>query len=491
MKYIPTVGLEVHLQLATKSKMFCGCSNTGEKEPPNTTVCPICMGHPGTLPVPNADAIAFVVRAGFAIGCEINTLSKFDRKNYFYPDLPKGYQISQYDLPLCKNGSVDIGEKKIGITRIHLEEDTAKLMHAPDKSSSIVDFNRSGSPLMELVSEPECENAAEAKHFCQELQRIFRYIGISDADMEKGHMRCEANVSIRPEGTDKLGTKVEVKNINSFRAVEKAIEYEIQRQTELLDSGKKVAQETRGWNDKKLITVSQRSKEEAHDYRYFPEPDIPPLELSSEYLSEIKKSIHELPLAKKRRFMNEYGFSQDAAMILTETWQLADWTEQVISELREWLSDLAPEKTWDLERDALMKLVSGWITSELFKHMNADKKLISEILITPENFSEFLTFVYLGKINSSSAQIVLSEMYGTGADPSHIIEAQDLSQVNDDSLIVSVIDQVIAEYPKQSEEYRSGKMPVLQFLIGKVMAATKGKANPERVKELIMKKFTR
>ncbi|MCX6762279.1 MAG: Asp-tRNA(Asn)/Glu-tRNA(Gln) amidotransferase subunit GatB, partial [Candidatus Moranbacteria bacterium] len=388
MKYKPTIGMEVHVELATESKMFCECKNElGLDRIPNTNICPICTGQPGALPAANEKAIEYVVKAGLALGSEIAEVSKFDRKNYFYPDLPKGYQISQYDQPLCLGGFLKIGEKKIGITRIHLEEDTGKLIHQKGNDFSLVDFNRSGVPLMELVTEPDIESAQEAKKFCEQLQLILRYIGISDADMEKGQMRCEANISI--SANEKLGTKVEVKNLNSFKVVEKAIEYEIKRQAELLDEGKEIAQETRGWDESKMITFSQREKESAHDYRYFPEPDLPPLEIGGEFVEKIRAKLPELPAQKIKRFQKEYNISDYDAGVLVRDKKLSEFFEESLSEAQE-LSGSG---------DKIAKLTANYILTEIRKYLD-EKTTISDLKLTSENFGELMSIIDKDKINS-------------------------------------------------------------------------------------------
>ena len=369
IKYKPTIGLEIHAELKTKTKMFCNCLNEtwkiGEQNlEPNKNVCPICLGHPGTLPVINKNAVEFVIKAGLALNCKIREKSKFDRKQYFYPDLPKGYQISQYDQPLCEKGFIEINNKKIRITRIHLEEDTGKLTHTKD--SSLVDYNRAGVPLMELVSEPDIESGAEAKEFCQELQRIFRELKISDAEMQKGQMRCEVNISLKDtdKNPDKLGTKVEIKNLNSFKAVERSINYEILRQSKILNTGGEIIQETRGWDENKQETFSQRIKEGSADYRYFPEPDLPPINFSKKSeinIEKIKRELPELPQQKRQRFIQQYGFKTADAKILTSNPDLADYTENVVSELKNWLNDL-PEideeitEIWETHKNKLTKL---------------------------------------------------------------------------------------------------------------------------------------
>ena len=499
--YDVVIGMEIHVQLNTKSKMFCRCANLNEdlNKQPNTTVCPICLGHPGTLPVANRQAIEWTILTGLALNCKINSYSKFDRKHYFYPDLPKAYQISQYDLPLCYDGSLEVDGHNIAITRIHLEEDTGKLTHPAGKNYSLADFNRAGAPLMELVTEPVITAAAEAKKLCQSYQQILRYLEISEADMEKGQMRCEVNLSlqergkwkyagegkIKPLGKYKLNPKVEIKNINSFRSVERAIEYEIKRQSEALDKGTKLTQETRGWNDARGTTVSQRSKEEAHDYRYFPDPDISPLKIDSAWREKIKADLPELPLAKKKRFRREYGFSDYDATVLTEDKAVADYAEKVISELRAWVA--ANGRNWETAHAKLTKLTGNWIGTELFKYFNATKTDIAKLKITPENFGEFIALVYGDKVNSTAAQIIFKEMFARGGDPSDIMAAKGLAQMEDEGRLQNIIRQVIKDNAQVAAEYKAGKINVLQFLVGKVMAASRGKANPQKAQELLLK----
>lgn len=486
-KYIPTIGMEVHVELKTHSKMFCNSKNgLGLEKQPNIHICPVCTGQPGTLPVPNQQAIEFVQLAGLALNCELNLKSKFDRKNYFYPDLPKGYQISQYDQPLCGKGYIKIGEKEIGITRIHLEEDTGKLTHPKGADHTLVDFNRAGVPLMELVTEPDIENGEEARLFCTKFQQICRYLGISDADMEKGNMRCEVNLSLYKKGEDKLsGTKVEVKNINSFKFVEKAINYEIERQTELLEKGENIVQETRGWDSVKNITVSQRKKESAHDYRYFPEPDIPPMEFTAEYVKNLKCNLPELPDAKEKRFISEYGLNVADVLVLTAQNDLAEYFENVVSEIREKI------KSHEIEtaEEKVVKLAVNYIISELRKHLSENNHSVRDLKISAENYAEFIGLIADGKINSSAAQIVLKEMYHTGADPSQIIEEKNLGQMQDSSEIEAAVESVIAANAKSVEDYKAGKQNALQFLMGQVMKETQGKANPMKVIELLKKKL--
>ncbi|MFA5130926.1 MAG: Asp-tRNA(Asn)/Glu-tRNA(Gln) amidotransferase subunit GatB [Patescibacteria group bacterium] len=498
MKYDVIIGLEIHAELKTKSKMFCACDNDATDKAPNTTVCPICLGHPGTLPVPNREAINFTLMTGLALHSKINRLSKFDRKNYFYPDLPKGYQISQFDLPLCYDGYLDIDGEKIMITRVHLEEDTGKSTHFKDKDYTLLDFNRAGTPLMELVTEPVIKNAAEAKKFCQAYQQILRYLEISNADMEKGEMRCEANISLQAQGKweykdglikplkrYKLNNKVEVKNINSFRAVEKAINFEIERQIAALDKDEEIIAETRGWDENKAVTVSQRVKESSADYRYFPEPDIPPLKIDEDWLARLNAELPELPAAKKERFIREYGFSAEIAETLISDKALAHWTENVISELDAWIEANGDEE--ERQEKRLAKTAGNWITSELLKHLNADNKKITDLKITAENFAELISLIYQDKINSSAGQRILEEMYNNGGDPTDIMKLMGLEQMDNTDEIEAAVKKVISSNPVQATDYRGGKTNLLQFFVGQVMAATHGKANPKMVKEILEK----
>ncbi len=506
MPYAPVIGLEIHVQLATKSKMFCGCSNTGETAPPNTTTCPVCMGHPGTLPVANEQAVRFGVRAGLALNCTIPNESKFDRKHYFYPDLPKGYQISQYDLPICVNGKVVLdtpsGERVIGITRAHLEEDAAKNVHAGDKSGvlasdvTLVDYNRAGSPLLEIVSEPDVTSPAEAKLFLTELRALMRTLGVSDADMEKGHMRCDANISLRLVGDDgvpvdlALNPKTEIKNLNSFKAVERALEFEIRRQTKLFDAGTPPpGNETRGWNETTGETEVQRTKEGAADYRYFPEPDLPPLLLAT-LAEEEKKRLPELPAQKRRRFAGEYGFSTADARTLVADPDLAAFTEQVISELQSWLDALPDmqgnsDEIWAANKDKLAKLVSGWLLSKL-GGMLAEKNLgWDQLPFDAENFAEFLTLIHTSKINSTAAQTILAEMLVTGKDPSHILEDKGLGQITNSEELLPVVRDVVASNPNLVEQYKAGKVQVLKMMLGIVMKVTEGRAHPQTTEKML------
>jgi len=496
MKYDVIIGLEIHAELKTNSKMFCGCDNDAAGKKPNSTVCPICLAHPGTLPVPNKQAIEWTVLIGLALNCKINELSKFDRKNYFYPDLPKGYQISQYDLPIAYDGFLEVEGKPVLITRIHLEEDTGKLIHPIGEKHSLVDYNRAGMPLIEMVTEPVIRDAATAKKFAQNYQQILRSLDIANADMEKGEMRCEANISIQekgkwkyangqilPVGKYKLNPKVELKNINSFKYMEKAIDYEIKRQIKALKDKEKLVQETRGWNNDKGITFSQRIKETSADYRYFPEPDIPPLKISQKWVDEIKCRMNELPAQKIKRFKDEYLFTDNEAKILTSDLALADFTENVVSELRAWVK--AHGDSWERQKHKLAKACANWLINELFKHFKTSSRSIDRLKITPENFAEFICLVYQGKVNSSAAQTILAKMYKDGGDPTNIMADLGLQQLDDKAALEKIIAEVVFKNQKQAEEYKAGKTNVLQFLVGQVMAATRGKANPKILLEIL------
>jgi len=472
MKYVPTIGLEIHAELKTRTKMFCDCLNDPNEKHANTNICPICTGHPGTLPTINKTAVEHVLKVGMALKGDIPMQSKFDRKNYFYSDLPRGYQISQYDLPLIFGGALN----GVRLTRIHLEEDTGRLLHAdagPDarsgRGSSLVDYNRASIPLMELVTEPDMTNADQAAEFARELQLILRYVGASDADMEKGQMRVEANVSIRPEGQKEYGTKVEVKNINSFKAVHDAIEYELKRQEEHVKEGKKVVQETRGWDDVKKITVSQRLKESAHDYRYFPDPDLPPLDMSKFDLGALKLAIPELPKEKRARFVKEFGLNAEQAEVLIQDQDAAEFFEETVSELG----------------SQHVLLAFNYLTSDLFGLLIKAGINIKEAKITPENFAELVEMVGIDKISSRIAKDVLAKMFGTNEDPSDIIEKENLGQVSDTSQLEEVVKKVIAENPNAVADFKKGKANATQFLIGKSMAALKGRGNPGALQEIV------
>ena len=465
--YKPTIGLEIHAELKTRTKMFCDCLNDPLEKKANKNICPICTGQPGVLPVINKKAIDMVIKTGLALGCQIAKKTWFERKNYFYPDLPKGYQISQYEAPICEKGKLG----NVGITRIHLEEDAGKLIHK--ENDSLVDFNRAGVPLMELVTEPDITSAEQAKKFAQELQLILRYLGVSDADMEKGQMRVEANISL-----DK-GTKVEIKNLNSFKAVERAIKYEIERQKEILEAKDKVIHETRGWNEIKQKTFSQRTKETSEDYRYFPEPDLPPLEISKKDIEKIKTEIPELPQARQERFKKEYRIPQSNIETLTVYKNLGDFFEQAVSELQAWLKS-GKVKT---NLNPLIKLSANYIITEFHKFIG------KEIKFTPENFAELIYLTFVGEISSSGTQEVLKEMFKKGGDPSQIIKSKELKQVSKEEDLEKIVEKIIKNNPQPVKDYKKGKETALQFLIGQAMKESKGKANPKVASKLLKKKL--
>jgi len=490
MEFTPKIGLEIHVELKTNSKMFCSCKNDPDETRPNFNVCPICLGHPGVLPVVNKEAVKKVIKTGLALNCEISEYSFFERKSYFYPDLPKGYQISQYSTPLCKNGFLEIDGKKIKIRRIHLEEDTGRLAH--EKVCSLVDFNRAGVPLMELVTEPDITCAKEARDFAEELQLILRSLEISDANMEKGQMRIEANISLSSSNSQNLGTKVEIKNLNSFKAVERAINYEIKRQTELLKNGKKIIQETRGWDPVKEITFSQREKETEKDYRYFPEPDLPPLRITKEILEEIKKEMPELPNEKRNRLKKEYSLKNDKIEILIKDSSLCDYFENSVSELKRWLKDKLKETSVKDEFSAIETL-TNYLISDLkgiLKRENLESKdLIFHI--NPENFAEFVTLVFTKEISTKAAKEVLEEMFIKRRDPSQIIEEKGLHQKFGEEELKKIIEQVIEENQKAVNDFKKGKEKALQFLIGQVMRKARGKGEPKIVENLIKERLTK
>jgi len=498
MKLETIIGLEIHVQLKTKSKMFCSCSNAGENMPPNTAVCPVCLGHPGTLPVPNKQAIEWAVKAALALNCAIPHHSKFDRKHYFYPDLPKGYQISQYDEPIGTKGSVRMTthgeERTIRIHRLHIEEDAAKLIH-DERGGSYVDYNRGGTPLVEIVTEADIASPEEAGEFLRELRLAMRYLGISDADMEKGHLRCDANISMRPAGDSRYYPKTEVKNLNSFKAVERSLAYEIRRQSRIWEETGSAPQEqgTRGWDENEGKTIIQRIKEEAHDYRYFPEPDIPELDFSEAWVREIRSCIPELPVDLRSRFCEQYGFSREDAKRFSQDFELAQYTEEVISELRAWLgsfdADGTEEEIWERNRSKAAKLVSSWVLSKLLALTNEHGVGMSAIKITAENMAELIALIHQNKVSGANAQHILAEMFETGGDPSDIMESKDLGQMDDDNALEEVIDRIVNESAKQVEQYRSGKESIFQYFVGQVMKQTKGKADPVQTAELLKKKL--
>lgn len=486
--YIPTIGLEIHAELKTQTKMFCASLNDPEEKQPNRNICPICMGHPGTLPVPNIEAIKKIIRVGHALNCTIAEFSKFDRKSYFYPDLPKGYQISQYDQPFCEGGDLAIqGGKKIRITRIHLEEDAGRLAHPKGKDYSLVDFNRAGVPLMELVTEPDMHKAEEAQSFAEELQLILRYLGASDANMDKGQMRVELNISLAPEGSEKLGTKVEIKNLNSFNIVGRAAAYEIKRQSEILDKDEKIIQETRGWDEDGQKTFSQRLKEEAHDYRYFPEPDIPPFKVS-DFKFQIS-GLPELPQQKRKRFIEEYAIDPTLTEIFVRDRKLANYYEEVVSELLSWEKTIGHEDEKKEVRQKLMTLTANYLTTDLRRLLRESKMTIKSCKISPENFAEFVDLIHTGKLSSRGAKDLLSQMVHTGGDPHQLMQEKGLGQVSEERDLEGVADKVIAANSDAAAKYKSGNENLLQFLVGQMMKETKGTANPQVAAEILKKKL--
>src|SRR5947208_12266654 len=478
--YEVVIGLEVHSQLLTKSKMFCSCSTNYAYAAPNTHVCPICMGMPGVLPVMNQQAIAYTIMTALALNCEIPRHSKFDRKNYPYPDLMKGYQISQYDIPLSKNGYLNIDHngqiKRIGITRVHLEEDTARLLH--HDGYSLVDINRSGTPLMEIVSEPDLRSPEEARLYMQKLREILVYLGVSSGRMEEGSLRCDANISIRPRGQQELGVKSEIKNMNSFRSVERALAYEAQRQIELLRTGQTISQETRGWVETKGITVPQRSKEQAHDYRYFPEPDLPPLLISSDWVEELRAQLPELPDARRARYKSDYGLSAQDANVLTEDKGLGDYFEQIMA-----ASHVS-------ERNARAKAASNWLLSEVVRLLRANNISIQACPLSPVALANLLDLLDKERITGKQAKEVLDEAFASGEIPETIVEKKGIKPpISDQGELERIIEEVVASNPKVANDYRDGKTNALQFLVGQVMKRTRGQARADIVQKLLRAKL--
>src|SRR5687767_3088845 len=482
-RYETVIGIEVHAQLRTDSKMFCSCPTApppdGTDEP-NTRVCPVCLGLPGTLPVINRRAVELVMLTGLALNCHVETEAvRFERKNYFYPDLPKGYQISQYALPLTSNGRLVVpvpaegGEVTVGITRAHLEEDTARMQHA-GRGYSVVDFNRAGVPLMEIVTEPDIRSPAQARAYGETLRELLRAIGASNADMEAGSMRIEGNVSLRPVGAATFGTKVEVKNLNSFRSLERALEYEVQRHAEALERGEALVQETRGWDEENGRTIIQRTKEEANDYRYFPEPDLPPLRPSADWVAELRTQLPELPAQRRARYTDELGLSPYDAGVLTTDAALAAYFDAVVQ------AGIAP------------KIAANWVTGEfsrLLKQHAADGLRADRVALRPEGLAELIKAVQDGAVSGSNGKAVLATSFETGESPMQIIEAQGLGQVSDAGAIGAEIEAVLAEFPSQTEEYRSGKQQVFGFLVGQVMKRTAGRADARLVNEELRRRL--
>lgn len=475
MDYEPVIGMEVHAELLTESKMFCSCS-ADFGGAPNTRTCPVCLGLPGALPVPNRKAVEYVVRTALALNCKISESSIFHRKNYFYPDLPKNYQISQYDFPLGTGGWIDItvnGQvKRIGITRVHLEEDTGKLIHTESGGNeSLLDYNRSGVPLMEIVSEPDIRNADEAREYLVRLRAILTYLGVNDGKMEEGSLRCEPNISIRPVGQEKFGTKTELKNLNSYRAVYRGVDFEIKRQTEVLNDGGRIIQETRRWDDVRGVTASMRSKEVEQEYRYFPDPDLIPMHLSNEYVEDQRARLPELPEAKMNRFMKEYEIPAYDAFILTDSLEFAKYFEDAVA------------------AGGDPKTISNWMMGELSKQLNSTGDDISSIKIKPIHLAELLKLIDNGTISGKIAKSVFEEMYETGKLPSEIVKAKGMTQISDQSEILGVVDQVIEENQKIVNDILAGKDKSMGFLVGQVMKQTQGRANPQLVNELLRKRI--
>lgn len=476
MEYEAVIGLEVHAQLLTESKIFCGCS-TKFGAAPNTHTCPVCLGMPGVLPVLNRKVVEFTLRLALATNCKIAGTSRFARKNYFYPDLPKGYQISQYELPVAQQGWIDIEvngkSKRIRITRIHLEEDAGKLVHDESQPLTYVDFNRTGVPLVEIVSEPDLRTPEGASTFLKKLRDIVRYLDICDGNMEEGSLRCDANISLRPAGSEGFGVKTEVKNMNSFRFVQRALEYEIKRQRAILEQGGTITQETRLWDSDAGVTHGMRGKEEAHDYRYFPDPDLVPVVVDEEWIEKVRSELPELPDAKKARFMKDYGLPEQDAVVLTGSKELAIYYEACVGRFPQ------PKK------------VSNWIMVELLRELNKDDREIDQCPVTPRDLAHLLKLKDDGIISGKIAKIVFEEMYATGKTPEMIVEEKGLKQVTDESAIAEVIDTVLAAHPSQVKDYRRGKEKLLGFFVGQVMKQTRGKANPELVNEILKEKLER
>src|SRR3989344_5942265 len=503
--YKPVIGLEIHAELKTKTKMFCNSLNDPDEKHPNINVCPICLAHPGTLPVINIEAVKKVIMAGLALNCKIAEDTFFERKNYFYPDLPKGYQITQYQKPLCEGGHLDIAGKKIKITRIHLEEDAGRLYHIEGKDYSLVDYNRAGVPLMELVTEPDFEIAQEVKKFAEELRLILKYLGASDADMEKGLMRVEVNISLTGDDgpstllrASKLGTKVEIKNLNTIKFAADAVDYEIKRQTELLDAGKKVVQETRGWDENKKATFSQRSKEEAHDYRYFPEPDLPPLKFTLAQIELIKDGLVELPSQRSVRFAR-YGLNDTQIEIFTVARHLGDYYEHVATELDSVAKDFHIKKRLKGEFPnephlgrRLHELSANYIITEFPVLMSAKGLEIDDLegfKISSEAFAELMVLIFHKELSSTGAKAVLKEMAETGLHPEQIMKEKNLGQMSDASELETTVDKAVANNEQAVEDYKKGKEASLKFLIGIVMRDSKGRANPQMVEEILKNKL--
>jgi aspartyl-tRNA(Asn)/glutamyl-tRNA(Gln) amidotransferase subunit B len=485
-EYEAIIGLETHCQLNTKSKIFCNCF-TNFDSPPNTNICPICLGYPGVLPVLNLEVLASAVKMGLAINGKIADSSKFDRKQYFYPDLPKNYQISQYDLPIVEHGNLEIelvdkktqevSRKTIGITRLHMEEDAGKLVHAgSDRLSgsthSLVDFNRTGIPLLEIVSEPDLRSGQEAAEYAQELRRLVRYLGISDGNMQEGSLRCDVNISVRPVGQKEFGVKVEIKNMNSFSAIQKAIEYEIERQISAITNGEPILQETRLWEEGNQCTISMRSKEGSSDYRYFPEPDLPPMEVTPEQLETWKNQLPELPAQKRLRYEQEFGLSAYTARVLTDDREVAEYFEKVVA------------------KGVNAQAVANWVTQDIAAYLNTKVELdITKIALQPEMLAELISLIDQGTISGKIAKEILPELLTKGGSPKELIESKGLIQISDPKELEKIIDQVLAENPDKLEQYRAGKTKLQGFFVGQIMKISGGKADPKLTNQLLAEKL--
>ena len=473
-QYEPVIGLEIHGELLTKSKMFCSCSaDYGSAPEPNTNICPSCTGLPGAMPVVNKKATELAALVGLALNCSVNKHNTFARKNYYYPDLPKGYQISQYELPICEKGYLEVnvdGEEqfKVRVRRVHIEEDTAKLSH--EKNYALVDFNRAGVPLLEIVSEPDMRTVEAALDYATKIRAILRYLGVNSGDMEKGVLRFEANISVRPVGSDEFRTRTEIKNLNSFRALTRASAYEIERQIKVYESGGTVVQETLGWDDVRGVTVSQRSKEEAHDYRYFPEPDLPPLQLSDAWINAIRTQLPELPEAKTARFIADFSLTPSEARFITSELALANYFESVVAKAK------SPAKA-----------VHSWIAGEFMRYLNDSGVNIEDVTLAPEAFAQLIDMVTDKTIGGNAGKAVLAELIKNGGDPAQIVKEKGLAQVSDESFIQEAVMKVINDNPSEVEKYLAGKETLLQWFVGQVARATKGKADPNVTKELMLK----
>ncbi|OGI21780.1 MAG: aspartyl/glutamyl-tRNA amidotransferase subunit B [Candidatus Melainabacteria bacterium RIFOXYA12_FULL_32_12] len=470
-KYETVIGLEVHAQLKTKAKIFCGSATEFGKQH-NSQICPICAGYPGVLPVLNKEVVNFAILTGLALNCEVSRHSKFDRKQYFYPDLPKNYQISQYDMPIAKNGWIKIGEKKIRINRVHLEEDAGKLVHAgaaglAGSTYSLVDYNRTGVPLLEIVSEADISSPEEARAYMEELRNVVRYLDVCDGNLEEGSLRCDANVSIRLIGQKEFGTKAEIKNMNSFRALQKALEYEVERQTELVDKGERIIQETRLWNEAEGITVSMRSKEEAHDYRYFPEPDLVPLEIGPDWIDKLKVLMPELPEQKRQRYICDLGLSEYDASVIVESLEMARFFDKVA------------------ELGANIKTAANWLMGDITAYLKEKKISIQDTKLTPENLAEMLQLIDKGVISNNIAKKMITPLIEKGDSPRKLVEEQGVSVITDESAIREIIKKVLDNNASEVQKYKSGKPQLFGFFVGQVMKETKGRAQPETVNKII------